>query len=94
MSNYANESVFVLNKNTDTELVFVTARTDFRTEKTLAIEVPRYFGPEFVFIRKQVHETSLTKEQAEFGRQALLAYYEAMGRTVLNVKDAPLKLVA
>jgi hypothetical protein len=94
MSNYANESVFVFNKTTEIESVFVTARTDFRTEKALAIEVPRYFGPEFVFTRKQVHETGLTKEQAELGRQTLLTYYGAVNRHILNVRDSALALVA
>jgi hypothetical protein len=73
--------------------VYITARDDYRTEKALATEVPRYFGSDFVFVRKLIVESGLTKDQAESGRRALLAYYEAMGRTILNVKDAPMLLV-
>lgn len=94
MSNYANEAVFVLNKNTEIESVYVTARTDFRTERALAVEVPKYFGPDFVFTRKLVIKAGLTKEQAELGRKALLAYYTAMDQPILNVRDSALELVA
>jgi len=92
MTNYANEVLFVLDPN-NIEVVYITARDDYRTEKALATEVPRYFGSDFVFVRKLVVESGLTKDQAESGRRALLAYYEAMGRTILNVKDAPMLLV-
>ena len=92
MTNYANEVLFVLDPN-NIEVVYITARDDYRTEKALATEVPRYFGPDFVFVRKLVVESGLTKDQAESGRRALLAYYEAMGRTILNVKDAPMLLI-
>jgi hypothetical protein len=92
MTNYANEVIFVLTPNGD-ELVYVTARNDYRTEKTLASEVPRYFGEGHIFVRNQIMESGLTKEEAEIGRRALLAYYEAMGRNTLNVKDAPMLMV-
>lgn len=95
MSNYANQVIFVLNPN-GIECVFITARADRRNEKQLVAEINQknYFGEGFSFVRQFFQEENLTQEQAELGRKTLLAYYEAMGRTVLNVKDLPLKLVA
>jgi hypothetical protein len=94
MEHYANEVNFVINTNNGIESVYITARSDYRSEKVLAVEIPKYFGPEFVFVRKLVIEDGLTKEEAELGRKALLAYYEAMGRNILNVKDSPMLMVA
>ena len=75
---------------------YVTARNDRRNDKQLVSEINQnnYFGEGFSFVRQFILAENLTKEQAEFGRKTLLAYYTAMGRTVLNVRDLPLKLVA
>jgi hypothetical protein len=92
MTNYANEVYFVLDPNGN-EKLFITARDDYRTEKALATEVPRYFGSDFVFVRKLIVASGLTKDQAESGRRTLCAYFKAMGRSILNRKDAPMLLV-
>lgn len=93
MANYATEVLFVLTPLGD-EAVYVTAREDHRNEKSLAIEVPRYFGEEYVFVRKLVIDSGLTKDQAEQCRRIILTAYEQTGRVLLNEKDVPATLVA
>ena len=93
MANYATEVLFVLTPTGD-EAVYITAREDYRTEKSLAIEVPRYFGEEYVFVRKLTIDSGLTKEQAEQCRRIMLTAYEQTGRVLLNVQDSPATLVA
>ena len=93
MSNYANQVIFVLDPMGD-ECVYITARADRRSEKQLVSEAPQYFGEGFLFVRQFFQEENLTKAQAEFGRQTLITYYKSAGRTVLNVRDSELTLVA
>ena len=93
MLNYAVEVVFVIDPNGN-ECAFVTARDDNRTDKALAVEVPRYFGGEYKFVRKIVVADSLSKDQAEQGRKDQLAVYERCSKQILNVKDAASEFVA
>jgi hypothetical protein len=93
MLNYAVEVVFVIDPNGN-ECAFVTARDDNRTDKALAVEVPRYFSPEHKFVRKIVVADGLSKDQAEQGRKDQLAVYERCSKQILNVKDAASEFVA
>jgi hypothetical protein len=94
MLNYAVEVVFVIDPNGN-ECAFVTARDDNRTDKALAVEVPRYFkSSEYKFVRKIVVADGLSKDQAEQGRKDQLAVYERCSKQILNVKDAASEFVA
>jgi len=93
MLNYAVEVVFVIDPNGN-ECVFVTARDDNRTDKALAVEVPRYFTSAHKFVRKIVVADGLSKDQAEQGRKDQLAVYERCSKQILNVKDAASEFVA
>ena len=87
MLTYAVEVVFVIDPN-GIECAFVTARDDNRTDRSLAVEVPRYFGNEYKFVRKIVVADGLSKDQAEQVRKDQLAVYDRCSKQVLNVKDA------
>ena len=93
MSNYAIEVLFILDLD-NVECIYVTARDDYRSEKELAVEVPRYFGAGHRFVRKIVVADGLDKDQAEQGRKDQLAVYERCGKQLLNVKDMPSEFVA
>jgi len=86
MKAYKNE-VYIHSYNGQ-PAVFVTARTDDRADAELAAGMPGYFDMvgSLVYKEKIVAAEGLSKDDAEYGRAYLLAYYQRMGYKVLNRK--------
>jgi len=87
MSNYAIE---LINVSTPTgDAIFLTNRTDRRTDSSLAREVPGYFkDPNYTFINKVVLADNLSKDAGELALKKFYAVYESLNVRILNVPTA------
>jgi len=82
MKNYAIELINV--STPDGDAIFLTNRTDRRTDSFLAREIPKYWGEGYAFINKTLLADRLSKEQGETALGQFLAVFKSLNLVTLN----------